>query len=203
MINYDSALCAKINPRLAYMLECEEATLIPGAYAISATFTDEAIGNPVTSQLSRPMAQAAWITSMQYTIRSNAFAGNIFATQYQQHLRENPFLSVELYTSLGRNHAELSVTRGTSIPLELLASPAGACPLSIFNDYMTLDRDMQVFAKFTQDRVWDHEETPLTVTLVLNVLEIENCCLNSCSLEHARRELGKCKAKGLSIPSVR
>jgi hypothetical protein len=193
MISYDPKVIARHNPRLAYILECVRAPLVPRAYQVGVSFNTGTVNQTLPGTLQRPMANDAWITELEYTVRAeNAWAGNPLKSQFDYYLVRAPYVDVDIRFN-GRGPSDDIRVTSTFIPIETVAKAAGnPSPYdNVLGNWHVIQKDQDLQIDFNLRRALGVTEVPYIVTIVAKMYEINGCCLQDIEMGKARSCLSK------------
>lgn len=193
MISYDPRIIARHNPRLAYLLECEHAPLVPRAYQAACRFDTGTINQTLPGALRRPMSNDAWIWELEYTVRAEfAWAGSPLKPQFDYYLTRTPWVDLDIQFK-GRGPSQDIQVTDIPLPMETIAKAAGnPSPYdSVIGNWHVIQKDQDMMCNFTLRRTLGQTELPYTVILVAKMYELDSCCFQEVSMEKAVSELRK------------
>lgn len=189
MISYDPKVIARHNPRLAYILECVQAPLVPRAYSVGVRFDTGTVNQILPGTLARPMSNDAWIWELEYTVRCEpAWTGSPLKPQFDYYLVRAPFVDVDIRFN-GRGPSQDVRVTAAFTPLECVAKAAGnPSPYdSALGNWHVIQKDQDMQVDFQLRRALGVTEVPYFVTITAKMYEINGCCLQEIDLGHAKK----------------
>jgi hypothetical protein len=189
MLSYDLRTIARHNPRLAYILGCVKAPLIPRAYQLGVRFDTGTVNQTLQTNLARPMSQDAWIWELEYTIRcETAWTGSPLKSQFDYYMTRTPWVDVDIRFN-GRGPSQDIRVTSTFCPLECVAKAAGnPSPYdSVLGNWHVIQKDQDMQIDVNLRRALGVTEVPYQVIIVAKMYEIDGCCVRDIEMGHAMK----------------